>query len=113
MHTVIVKSWLWGAGDTAGAGTEGCSATNSMPELPGHALPDGMVDAPDPGQAGRKGDGSVPEGVLELPVQAQPDAPTVNVLGKDVQAALRRSTYDFAKCTSAPFYRNHGDLLRQ
>ena len=46
---------------------------------------------------GKRGDGSVPEGVMELPVQAVPEAPTANVLDKDLQATLRRSAYDFAR----------------
>ena len=65
------------------------------------SFPDSSVpELPKQGQEGAIGDGSIPEGVLELPVQAQPDAPTVNVLDKGVQTTLRRSTYDFAKCDS-------------
>ena len=76
------------------------SIPKGMPEVPGHEQADSVAEEPDQGQAGRRGDGSIPAGVLELPVQALPDAPTANVLGKDVQARLRRSTYDFAKCVS-------------
>ena len=50
----------------------------------------------------RGGDGSIPAAVLELPVQATPEPPTINVLDNGLQAALRKSRYDFGRRAPVP-----------
>ena len=43
-------------------------------------------------------DKTLPQETVALPVPDFPEAPTSNILDKDLQGSLRRSTYDFARC---------------
>jgi hypothetical protein len=44
-----------------------------------------------------QGDGSIPAGTLQLPVQAAPEPATTNVLDNDLQFRLRKSAYNFSR----------------